>query len=124
MDLGQTIPLGRFVAYDETAFMRDDPAVYLRYQQAMALTVFLMQSHDGAYREGFLDYVRDAYRGLIRRSTGRKLEDRVGETYETLESQLLTFLKDAHRVDPTPRPAAKPAAQPKERGAIRTVPSQ
>ena len=29
----------------------------------MALAVFLMQADGGRYREGFLDYVRDAYRG-------------------------------------------------------------
>ncbi len=63
---GRTIPLDQFVGYDEATFIRDDPAIYLRYQQAMALTVFLMQWHDGVYREGFLDYVRDAYRGHLR----------------------------------------------------------
>lgn len=117
---GQTIPLERFVGYDEAAFSRDDPAIYLRYQQAMALTVFLMQWHDGAYREAFLDYVRDAYLGRLRAGTGRKLQDRVGETYETLESQLLSFLKGPHRAIEEPTPAAKPKAAPK--GTIRTVP--
>ncbi len=67
----RTIPLERFVGYDEAAFGRRDPQLYLRYQEAMALTVFLMQWHDGAYRDGFLDYVRDAYHGGIKRTTGR-----------------------------------------------------
>jgi hypothetical protein len=118
--LGRTIPLEQFVGYDETTFAHDDPAIYLRYQQAMALTVFLMQWHDGAYREGFLDYVRDAYRGRIRATTGRKLQDRVGEGYPALESQLLDFLKGPEHAVAGPKPAAKPKAAPG--GAIRTVP--
>jgi hypothetical protein len=115
--LGRTIPLDRFVAYDEATFTRDDPAIFLRYQQAMALTVFLMQWHDGAFREAFLDYVRDAYRGRFRRGAGRSLEDRLGQPYATLEAQLLTFLKG----DKEPEPKAP--TRPKSGGAIRTVPS-
>jgi hypothetical protein len=120
VDLGRTIPLEQFMGYDEAAFAHDDSAIYLRYQQAMALTVFLMQWHDGAYREGFLDYVRDAYRGRLRASTGRKLQDRVGESYAMLEAQLLSFLRGPRRGDEEPKPAAKPKASPG--GAIRTVP--
>jgi hypothetical protein len=119
-DLGRTIPLEQFVAYDEAAFAHDDPAIYLRYQQAMALTDFLMQGHDGAYREGFLDYVRDAYRGRIRAGTGRKLQDRVGETYANLEAQLLSFLKGTQRVVAEPPPPTRPKTA--SDGAIRTVP--
>ena len=45
----------------------------------MALAVYLMQAHDGRHREGFLDYVRDAYTGAGSEATsGRTLEDRVG----------------------------------------------
>lgn len=119
--LGRTIPLERFVSYDEAAFSHDDSAIYLRYQQAMAMTVFLMQWHDGAYREGFLDYVRDAYRGRIRGGTGRKLHDRVGETYEALETQLLSFLKGSQGVAEEPKPADQPKPRPRG-GSIRTVP--
>jgi hypothetical protein len=118
VDQGRTIPLDRFVGLDETTFTRDDPAIFLRYQQAMALTVFLLQWHDGAYREGFLDYVRDAYRGRFRRGSGRSLEDRLGQPYATLEAQLLAFLKG----DKEPEPKAP--AKPKPGGAIRTVPSR
>ena len=69
---------------DQNAFNRPD-RIHDHYQQAMALTVFLMQWDDEAYREAFLDYVRDAYRGRIKRSTGRSLEDRVGEPAPVLE---------------------------------------
>lgn len=126
VDRGQTIPLDRFVAYDEAAFTRDDPAIFLRYQQAMALATFLMQWHDGAYREGFLDYVRDAHRGLLRAHTGRKLDDRLETSYATLESQLLSFLKEARPGVEKPQAAAQPGPQPRPSsgGAIRTVPRQ
>ncbi len=49
---------------------QQDPEIYLHYQQAMALTVFFMQWHDGTYRDAFLDYVRDAYRGRIKHGVG------------------------------------------------------
>jgi hypothetical protein len=90
VDHGQAIPLARFVALDERVF-RGKPQVYLNYQQAMALTVFLMQWHDGLYRDGFLDYLRDAYRGVLR--PGRSLQDRLGERYPTLDDQFLKFMK-------------------------------
>jgi hypothetical protein len=126
VDHGQTIPLDRFVGYDEATFSRDDPAIYLRYQQAMALTTFLMQWHDGAYRESFLDYVRDAFHGRLRGATGRKLDDRLDTPFTTLESQLLSFLKDAQRREGQPQAAAEPKPRPKPTsgGAIRTVPRQ
>ena len=80
----------------------------------MALTVFLMQWHDGTYREGFLDYVRDAYRGRISDATGRKLQDRVGERYATLESQFLDFLKGPEHVEvPKPETSAGGTDRPK-----------
>jgi hypothetical protein len=80
-----------------------------------------MQAHQGAYRDGFLDYVRDAYRGRIKRTTGRKLEDRLGQPFATLEAEFLSFLKDDrahHREKP---PGATP---PAPGGSIRTVPRQ
>ena len=70
-------PLEQFLRLDQNAFNRPD-RIHDNYQQAMALTVFLMQWNDEAYRDAFLDYVRDAYRGRIKRGTGRSLEDRLG----------------------------------------------
>jgi Protein of unknown function (DUF1570) len=134
VDLNLTIPLREFVGFDEANFRHKDREIYLRYQQAMALTVFLMQGRGGAYREGFLDYVREAYRGRIRGNTGRKLDDRLGETYPILEAQFLSFLKDARPQTPAPKLAdkpkpvdkPKPADKPKPNpgGAIRTVPRE
>ena len=61
---GRFVPLDQFLQLDQNAFNRDDH-IQENYQQAMALTVFLMQWDGAAYREAFLDYVRDAYRGRI-----------------------------------------------------------
>jgi len=58
----------------------------------MALAVFLMQWNDATYRDAFLDFVRDAYRGRIKRSTGRSLEDRLGEPVRVIETQFRDFL--------------------------------
>ncbi len=115
-------PLAEFVAFDESRF-RDKVQIYQNYQQAMALTLFLMQGNQGAYRDDFLDYVRDAYHGWIKRGTGRlALQNRLHLPYANLETQFLTFLKDAKEAQYGPDPAEpKPAASG---GAIRTVPSE
>ena len=117
---GHAIPLDEFVALGEDAFMQDDPGIYLRYQEAMALAVFLMQWHDGTYRDAFLDYVRDAYRGRIR-GAARTLEDRLGQPYSTLDAQFLAFLKGSPNRQREPDPAV---ARPNPGKAIRTVPRQ
>ncbi len=120
VDQGRSTPLAEFVELDESTFMQK-PQIYTNYQQAMALTVFLMQWHQGTYRDAFLDYVRDAYRGRVKRGTGRKLQDRLGQKYSNLDGQFLAFLKDGQ----TRRQASEPAqAAPSARAAIRTVPSQ
>ena len=74
---GKFLPLDQFLLLDQAGFNRPD-RIHGNYQQAMALTVYLMNGNDGAYREAFLEYVRDAYRGRIKRTTGRSLEDRLG----------------------------------------------
>ncbi|MGO9598248.1 MAG: DUF1570 domain-containing protein [Isosphaeraceae bacterium] len=88
---GKFVPLDQFLQLDQNAFNRDE-RIRENYQQAMALAVFLMQWDGAVYRDAFLDYVRDAYRGRIKRSTGRSLEDRVGKPLPVLEGQLRAFL--------------------------------
>jgi hypothetical protein len=92
VEKGLYMPLADFVELDEIAFMRK-PDVYTNYQQAMALTVFFMEWHEGTYRDAFLDYVRDAYHGRIKRGHGRSLQSRLGEKYATVDAQFLSFLK-------------------------------
>jgi Protein of unknown function (DUF1570) len=116
----QLIPLAEFIAFEQNAFNRDSE-IYLHYQQAMALTVFLMQWHEGTYRDAFLDYVRDAHRGWIKHGTGRELRNRLGQTYAALDSQFRAFLKNGED-----RLLGNQAAvaQPIHRDTIRTVPRQ
>jgi Protein of unknown function (DUF1570) len=87
---GKMMPLGEFLQQDQPVFNRES-RIYVNYQQAMALTVFLMQADQGAHREPFLDYVRDAYRGRIKRSSGRSLEDRLDIPVDQLERRMKTF---------------------------------
>ncbi|MDR3618487.1 MAG: DUF1570 domain-containing protein [Paludisphaera borealis] len=87
---GKFMPLAEFLQQDQPAFNREE-RIYVNYQQAMALTVFLMQADQGAHREPFLDYVRDAYRGRIKRSSGRSLEDRLDIPVDQLERRFKAF---------------------------------
>jgi Protein of unknown function (DUF1570) len=116
-----SIPLEEFVVFDEPKF-RDKVKIYQNYQQAMALTVFLMQWNHGSYREDFLDYVRDAYHGQIKRNAGRSaLRVRLHQPYATLDTQFLTFLNEAGKAQNGQAPA-EPKSPPA--GSIRTVPGE
>ena len=94
---GRFLPLEQFLTLDQKAFNRAD-RIHANYQQAMALAVFLMQWNDGIYRDAFIDFVRDAYRGRIRRSTGRSLEDRLGEPLKVVEKQFRDFYAKAGQI--------------------------
>ena len=94
---GRRLPLEQFVTWDQARFHGED--VFLNYAQAMALTVFLMQADNAEYRAPFLDYVRDAFRGRLKRGTTRGLFDRLGLTPAELEKRFLDDLK-THRPDP------------------------
>ncbi len=97
VERGECVPLDKFVAMSRTRF---DGAgggdVYLNYAQAMALAVFLMQGDQGRYRDEFLDYIADAYRGNYRRGGPAKpLFERLGTTPDALQTRFLDFLKKA-----------------------------
>ena len=116
----QLIPLAEFIGFDQNAFNRK-PDIYVHYQQAMAVTIFLMQWHGGTYRDSFLDYVKDAYRGRIRHGAGRSLQDRLGQPYATLDAQLHAFLMNGEE---RLRGGQAAVGQPIPEGSIRTVPRQ
>jgi hypothetical protein len=84
-------PLDQFVRLDQNGFNREE-RIHVNYQQAMALAVFLMQFEGTRYRDDFLDYVRDAYRGRIKSATGRSLEDRLNQPLKAIEGQFREFL--------------------------------
>lgn len=93
LDEQEFVPIDVLVQLGENAFKRE-AVVHLHYAEAMALTVFLMQARNEGYREAFLDYVRDAYRGRLKMpATGRSLEDRLGVPYATLNEEFLAYLK-------------------------------
>lgn len=89
---GEFLPIERLLQLDERPFKAEE-AIYLHYAESMALAVFLMQAQDGLYRDAFLDYAKDAYRGRLRRNTGRSLESRLGVSYPELDREFRDFLK-------------------------------
>ena len=100
VDRGEFIPIEPFVALNLARFQGTQGGgdIYLHYAESMALALFLMQAHDGRYREGFLDYVRDAYKGRFRGGSGRTLEDRVGVRYQDLDREFLAYLSAKPRI--------------------------
>jgi Protein of unknown function (DUF1570) len=89
------IPIEHLVALNGSRFRGDQGAgdIFLHYAESMALAVFLMQADGGRHREGFLDYVRDAYKGRFRGNSGRTLEDRVGIGYPEMNRAFLRYLE-------------------------------
>ncbi|AGA29397.1 Protein of unknown function (DUF1570) [Singulisphaera acidiphila DSM 18658] len=92
LEQGEFVPIEQLLQFDQAAFNTRD-SIYLHYAESMALAVFLMQGREKAYREPFLDYAKDAYRGLLRRNTGQSLQERLGVSYEDLDKEFLEFLK-------------------------------
>jgi hypothetical protein len=94
---GKIMPIAPLVAMGKSQFSGKRADVYENYQMAMALTVFLMQSDGGRYRDAFLDYVEAAYRGRLKGYVGRSLEDRLGVPLATLDQELIAFLRTANQ---------------------------
>jgi hypothetical protein len=109
---GKAVPTGLFVSLGQDAFNREE-LIYTNYQQAMALTMFLMRHKDGVHRDAFLDYVRDALKGTLKPNSGRSLQDRLETPYDTIDAQFLEFLKAG---------TAAVREPPSQAGAVPTVP--
>jgi hypothetical protein len=88
---GRFEPLEVFLRLDQAGFNRPD-RIHDHYQQAMALAIFLMQADRQTHRDAFLEYVRDAYRGRIKRTTGRSLEDRIGVAVREIDERYRAYL--------------------------------
>jgi hypothetical protein len=114
---GEFMPTERFVAMGKNAFNGYQGGdIWLNYAQAMALATYLMQ-HDGARdRDAFLDYVRDVYKGKTRARIGRSLQDRLQVSYETLDAQLLGYLKGEKPAAPAAAEARDESGDPARRG--------
>jgi len=98
------IPLEKLVALSREVFSLQGD-VPLRYAEAMALTVFFMQAEGGRYRDSFLEYVKKAYRGQLRRGTAQTLTAILGVPYTELDRTFLQFLKAG---TPAPKEAGGP----------------
>jgi hypothetical protein len=92
-------PIGELTAMTDRAFgERAGDAVYDHYPEAMALVVFLMHYDRGIYREGFLDYVKDAYHGKMRNGPPKRaLENHVGVPSETLDEEFTEWMAGSRR---------------------------
>ncbi len=98
------IPIGRLTTYNRNLFYGGDGGdIYLNYAEAMALTVYFMQAHDEKYREAFLDYARDVYKGKMRGGTGKGLDDRLGVSFGDLARDFLAQLKAAKPLESVPQ---------------------
>jgi hypothetical protein len=87
---GEMVPLLDLVSMGRDRFQGDD-SVYLHYSEAMALTVYLMNGEGRRLRDGFLEYVRDAYAGRL--GAAGALARSLNATYEELEAGLRRFLE-------------------------------
>jgi hypothetical protein len=91
---GGGLPVSELIAMGKTRFSNRDDEVSLRYAEAMALAVFLIHGEDGRYRDGFLDYIADAYRGRFRAGgAGRPLPERLDVPAATLDEQFRRYLR-------------------------------
>ncbi len=89
----ELIPISRFVTLDRATFNGSnggDP--HLHYAQAIALTVFLMDHDHGLYREAFLRYARDAYRGRLRGGAEKSLSTHLDREYHELDFGFQEFV--------------------------------
>jgi hypothetical protein len=88
------VPIGRMASYNKFLFNAGNGGdIFLNYAEAMALVVFFMDADAGRYREDFLDYARDVYKGRIKPGAGKSLEIRVGVDDGTLGQEFLAFLR-------------------------------
>jgi hypothetical protein len=88
------LPIADLVAYSRAQFWGEQGggSIYRNYAEAMAVAVFLMQAENGRFRESFLEYVHDAYKGRFRGASGKPLKDRLGVDYSQLDRDLLDYL--------------------------------
>ena len=91
VDRDELVPTETFVGFGQNEF-NEDSVIYLHYAQAMALTIYLMQSDQAEHREAFLDYVKDAHKGRLRRDGGKSLRERIGISYSKLDRDLIRYL--------------------------------
>jgi Protein of unknown function (DUF1570) len=95
IDQKRFTPIAELAGMSKNEFLDEaNGAVYDHYPQAMALVAFLMHYDRGTYREGFLDYVADAYRGKLGAGASKRaLENHLGVPSRTLDEAFKKWLK-------------------------------
>jgi hypothetical protein len=87
---GEFLTIGRLTSFNRHQFLGGDGGdIYLHYVEAEALTVYLMHAHGGRYREEFLEYVRDVYKGKPRKG----LDTRLGVEIGPLNKDFQAYIK-------------------------------
>jgi hypothetical protein len=84
---GEFLTIGRLTSFNRHQFLAGD--VFLNYVESEALTIYLMHAHGGRYREEFLEYVRDVYKGRSRKG----LDARLGVELGPLNKDFQAYMK-------------------------------
>ena len=91
LERGEFLPIEKLTILEADQFNDlEKDAVYRNYAESMALAIFFLHYKDGLYREEFLDYVADNYRG---RNRSRTLAARLDVSFRQLDREFLEYLK-------------------------------
>lgn len=92
------IPMHQITSYGQKQF----PADHLHYSQAAGMAHFFLHAQDGAYRDAFMEYLRQIYsRSATTRAKPKSLADLTGIPFQTLDQQYRDYITTL----PAPRPA-------------------
>ena len=90
-------PLERFIGYGMLEFQKPALAVLQkRYAQSTGLAHFFLNAQSGQYRDGFIEYLSQAYSPDVRVRSGNKtrtLEQILGVPYATLDTQYAAYIR-------------------------------
>ncbi len=88
-------PLARFTAYGLLPFQQGElPVLQRRYAQATGLAHFFMNSQNGIYRDGFIEYLTQLYSPDRRvRERAKTLDQILGVPYATLDTQYAAYMR-------------------------------
>ena len=108
-------PLERFIAHGMLPFQKGElPVLQKRYAQATGLAHFFLNTQNGLYRDGFIEYLSQVYSPDGRVRAGNKtrtLEQILGVPYATLDTQYAAYMRGLpQRVD-TDRSSCRSATE-------------
>ncbi len=99
LDRNEFVPIKALVKLNNKRFFAVDEYgdVFLKYNESMALALFLMQSSEGKHRERFLMYLFDAFKGRMASPKSRTLADRLGVPFPKLDEQFRAYLQKTQK---------------------------